>query len=188
MKGLAIVGGPRKGQVTDRLVDAVLQGMKDKGIEVEKIYLYDFNIKPCNACLACKDSKKCVIDDHHQMVLDKMNKADYVVFSSPVYISNVTSVAKAFMDRSIRFFEQTKFGPRRHADKPSKVILITSCGAPFPFSHVLGIVPGCLNAMKTYFKYMNVKIQALAATGMGDFDVNSCKKLLGKAYSLGKNI
>ncbi|MDP8234717.1 MAG: hypothetical protein P9M06_08005 [Candidatus Saelkia tenebricola] len=43
MKALVILAGPRKGQVTDNILDAVLRGgVKDRGIEIEKMYLYDF--------------------------------------------------------------------------------------------------------------------------------------------------
>lgn len=191
MKAVGIVGGPRKGQVTDSLVDATLEGLKDRGIETEKLYLYDLDIRPCKGCLACEKSEGCVIEDDHSMVLDEMDKVDIVVFASPTYFSNVTSVAKAFIDRGYSFFEQTRFGPKRYTEKPSKVILITSCGAPFPFSHIMGVVPGSMKAMKAFFKCMNVKIKTLAATGMmEDFDKNSkkCRKLLDKAYSLGEKI
>ncbi|MDP8234718.1 MAG: flavodoxin family protein [Candidatus Saelkia tenebricola] len=145
-------------------------------------------MKPCTGCSSCKDSKKCIIEDDHQMMLDKMGQSDIIVFASPTYVSNVTSVAKAFMDRSIRFFEMTKLGLKCRYDKPSKVILITSCGAPFPFSHIFGFATGCIRAMKVFFKYMNVKIKTFTATGMTCFDKESCKKIFKKAYNLGKNI
>ncbi|MDP8216211.1 MAG: flavodoxin family protein [Candidatus Kaelpia imicola] len=139
-------------------------------------------------CGNCRKSKECIIKDDHQTVLDKMDKSDIVIFASPTYVSNVTSVAKAFMDRSIRFFEMTKLGPRRLSDRPSKAILITSCGAPFPFSHILGFASGCMRAMKLFFKFMNLKIKTVAAAGMEDFDSKSCSKILKKAYRLGRSI
>ncbi|MDD5440157.1 MAG: hypothetical protein PHS37_08230, partial [Candidatus Omnitrophica bacterium] len=75
-----------------------------------------------------------------------------------------------------------------HFEKPRKVILITSCGAPFPFSYLLGISTGSVRAMKAFFSYMRVKIKTLVASGAIDFDIKVHDRLLKKAYDLGKNI
>ncbi len=188
MKALGILAGPRKGQVSDNIVDAVLRGLKDRGVEIEKIYLYDLDIKPCRGCMHCWKGNKCVINDDYPQVLDKMDKADVVVFSSPVYFCNVTSLAKVFVDRSVPFFTMTKMGPKRFKDKPSRVILVANCSAPFPLSHILGVIPGCIGPMKKFFSLMKVKIKTLAATGMENFDSKKCERLLKKAYRLGRNI
>jgi multimeric flavodoxin WrbA len=56
VKALALVCGPRKGQTTDRLTDAVLSGLSDAGCVTEKFYLYDLRIDPCLGCYKCKDN------------------------------------------------------------------------------------------------------------------------------------
>ena len=188
MKALGILAGPRKGEVSDNLVDAALRGLKYKGAETEKIYLYDLDIKPCKGCLACCTGGKCAIEDDYRAVLDKMAQSDVIVFASPAYFGNVTSLAKVFVDRSLPFFTMTKLGPKRFADKPSKVILIANCGVPFPLSHIFGVIPGCIRPMKMFFKCMKVRIRTLAATGMTDFDQKKCDKFIKKAYKLGRNI
>ena len=54
MKIMAFVGSPRKGSNIDTLIDKVIEGAKSKiEAEVEKIYLYEANIKNCTGCLAC---------------------------------------------------------------------------------------------------------------------------------------
>ncbi len=51
MKIMAIVGSPRKGSNTDILIDKVIEGAQSKAdVDVEKLYLYDANIKYCNGC------------------------------------------------------------------------------------------------------------------------------------------
>ncbi len=189
MKCLGILAGPRKGHATDKVIDAVLDGLKAAGAETEKISLYDYNIKPCTGCSVCQDGKECVIDDDMHIILEKMGSADVVVFGSPAYWCNVTSEAKKLMDRSASFFEMTATGPKRRKDKPSRVVLVTSCGAPFPFSHLMGIVPGVMKAMKVYFCRMNAKVYSLAATGMVDVQKSlPSASLVKKAYELGKRI
>ena len=188
MKALGILAGPRKGQVTDHLLDEVLRGLKDKGYEVKKIYLYDLDIKPCLACYACRDTQNCIINDDFNEVAQELIGSEAVVFASAVYVSNVTSVAKAFFDRGVSIFKMTAFGPKWLHDKPRKVVLITSCSAPFPFSYMLGVIPGCVNAMKMFFGMMKARIKVIAASGMRDFDARKSKGILAKAYKIGLNL
>lgn len=189
MKALGILAGPRKGRATDQMIDSVLAGLKDNGADCEKIFLYDYDIKPCTGCCSCEKGKDCPIDDGQKTVLGKMEKADVIVFGSPAYWSNVTSEAKKMMDRASGFFEMTQMGPRRSKDKPSKVVLIASCGAPWPFTHLMGIIPGVMRAMKVFFGRMKVKIYTIYAGGMIDpHTSNPSEKLLRKAFKLGKSI
>lgn len=189
MKCLGILAGPRKGHATDKLIDAVLEGLKDRGGEVEKISLYDYNIKPCTGCGTCHKTGKCVINDDHHTILEKVDNADVIVFGSPAYWSNVTSEAKKFMDRSSCLFEMKAMGPKRTKKKPSKVVLVTACGAPYPFSHMMGIVPGVMGAMKVFFCRMNAKVRAIYAAGMMDVDTSlPSKRLLEKAREIGRSI
>lgn len=189
MKCLGILAGPRKGHATDRLIDAVLDGVREGGAEVEKISLYDYNIKPCNGCSTCHKTDKCAINDDHHIILDKMEVADIVVFGSPAYWSNMTSEAKKFMDRSPRFFEMTLLGPARKKDKPSRVVLVTTCGAPYPFTHFMGIVPGALNAMKVFFGRMKARVYTIYAGGMLDPATSvPSAGTLKKARNLGRKV
>jgi len=188
MKAIGIVAGPRKGQVTDRLTDSALKGLSDRGAETEKIYLIDLIIKPCRGCLTCQRTGRCVTDDDFNSVTDKVTEADVIVFSSPTYFSNVTSCAKRFFDRGYSMFKDGRFGPVYNYEKPHTAILITSCGAPFPFSRLLGISTGSIRAMKVFFNYMRVKTRILIATGAKDFDAKIHNRLLKRAYGIGKSI
>ena len=53
MKVLALVATQRKSGNSDILTDIALQGVKDGGGIIEKIYLKDIFIKPCKGCLRC---------------------------------------------------------------------------------------------------------------------------------------
>lgn len=189
MKCLGILAGPRKGHATDRLMDAVLDGVREGGCEVEKLSLYDYNIKPCTGCSTCHKTGKCVINDDHHIFLEKMDAADIVVFGSPAYWANVTSEAKKFMDRSPSFFEMTAFGPARKKEKPSRVVLVTSCGAPYPFSHFMGIIPGVMNAMKVFFCRMKARVHTIYAAGMLDPETSApSARILNKARAIGVKV
>ena len=189
MNALGILAGPRKGKSTDKMIDSVLSGLNDNGHTTEKISLYDYDIKPCTGCCSCEKTRKCVIKDDISVVMDKMNKADVIVFGSPTYWNNVTSEAKKLFDRSAEFFEMTAMGPKRKEENPSHVVLVTTCGAPFPLSHMMGIIPGIFRAMKVYFKRTRAKLHTIYVPGMLDAEKSSpSEKVLQKAYRLGRNL
>ena len=50
---LAVVGSPRKGKATDKLVDKAIEGVKfnNSDCEVRKIHLTDYDINYCRNCL-----------------------------------------------------------------------------------------------------------------------------------------
>ena len=189
MKALGVLGGPRKGRTTDQMIDAVLKGLSENGAETEKVHIYDYDIKPCTGCCTCEKLGKCVINDDSRIILEKMDAADVIVWGSPVYWSNVTSETKKFFDRSIEFFEMTKMGPKRTKDTPKNVVLVTSCGAPYPLSHIMGITPGALRAMKVFFKQTKAKIHTIYVAGMMSAATSQPpQKSLDKAYKLGKSL
>ena len=100
MKILAINGSPRTIRSTTRaLANFVLEGAADTGAETEMIDLCDFRITPCTACEACSFNGICVNDDDVPAIVTQMKEADGIVFSSPVYIDNISGQMKLFFDR-----------------------------------------------------------------------------------------
>ncbi len=99
MKILGFLGSPRKGGNTDTLIDRVFEGARSKNAEVEKIYLSDLKINPCQACFSCEGAKKCVIPDDMQKIYPKIREATGFVVGTPVYMSNVSALLLNFLDR-----------------------------------------------------------------------------------------
>ena len=67
-KMVAIVGSYRKGGTVDCVVDAVLSGARELGVETSKIYLIDQHIEYCRNCRSCTQNKgvdrqSCAIQD-----------------------------------------------------------------------------------------------------------------------------
>ncbi len=85
---LGIVGSPRKDGLTSRLVDATLVGAKTDDVEVKKVYLVDFNIKPY-----IKVRESCS-EDLNRLCED----ADILVLGSPVYWGDISGLTKSFME------------------------------------------------------------------------------------------
>lgn len=62
--------------------------------------LAGLDIRPCNACMACrKEEEQCTIDDDVWPVYLKMKEADALILATPVYYSSVTGLMTSFKER-----------------------------------------------------------------------------------------
>jgi multimeric flavodoxin WrbA len=100
MKVLGIVCSPRKGGNTEILVKEALEAASEVGCETELILIAGKKIAPCDGCNACLKDGVCKIKDDIQIISEQMEKADGIIFGSPVYFYNVTAQAKAVIDRT----------------------------------------------------------------------------------------
>ncbi len=101
VKVLGILGSPRKGKSNDTLLDAALEKIKEDA-DIEKIYLVDYNIIPCNGCDTCVKKMECPLDKNDDMkqLRDKLLDADAIIIASPSYFGGPPGILKNFMDRS----------------------------------------------------------------------------------------
>jgi multimeric flavodoxin WrbA len=99
MEILAINGSPRTTMSTTRkLVSIVLEGAAVAGAVTDIIEL-DCRVTPCTACEGCAYNGICVFEDDVPTLVSRMQKADGIIFASPVYIDNVSGQMKVFFDR-----------------------------------------------------------------------------------------
>jgi multimeric flavodoxin WrbA len=100
MKIVAILSSPRRDQSsTNLLVNLALETAKNDGAEIDVVDITQLNIKYCVGCGVCWEKGKCCLPDDLQIVLDKIREADGVLFSSPVYVHNMTAQLKTLLDR-----------------------------------------------------------------------------------------
>jgi len=99
---LIISSSPRKGGNSDVLCDEFLKGATDSGNNAEKIFLRDKKINYCTGCGFCNtnDYTKCAQQDDINDIMDKMESADVIVFSSPIYFYAISGQMKTFIDRA----------------------------------------------------------------------------------------
>jgi multimeric flavodoxin WrbA len=83
MKILGLVGSQRKDGNSYLILKEALKHYDE---EVEIVQLAEKRIDWCNACGLCKDTMKCVIEDDVGFILDKIVRADAVIFSVPRYL------------------------------------------------------------------------------------------------------
>lgn len=91
--------GTRLGN-TDRLTDAYIKGLKEKGHSVTKVYLGSMRIEGCRGCGVCQRlTHKCAIKDDMQELYPLFEACDTVVMASPLYFWTITARLKAFIER-----------------------------------------------------------------------------------------
>jgi multimeric flavodoxin WrbA len=103
MKVVAFNGSARKDGNTALLLKRVLKGLEAEGIETELVQLAGEQIRGCNACRICYETKnkQCAIEsDKVNEYIAKMLEAQGIVLGSPTYFSMMTPEMKALIDRA----------------------------------------------------------------------------------------
>jgi multimeric flavodoxin WrbA len=112
MKVLAIMGGPRLGYGNMIMQQLEYQLKLRQDVEFEYLYLKDLNLEPCRGCCNCffKGEDKCpVANDDRDIIFNKINQADGVVFMAPAYALHVPALMKNFFDRLAYIFHRPCF-------------------------------------------------------------------------------
>lgn len=100
MNVFAMIGSPRKGSNTDILVDQLLKGAVEKGHEARKVYLYQYEVKPCVDCRKCKTKEPvCALEDGMAELYPLIDQADVLVFGTPNYWYGPSATMKLLIDR-----------------------------------------------------------------------------------------
>jgi multimeric flavodoxin WrbA len=102
MKILTIIGSPRKKGNSYQAAKKLEAEMKSKGdYDFEYLFLKDTHLEICKGCFNCisKGGDLCPLKDDRDMIEEKMQEADGLVMVSPVYVMQVTSLMKNFIDR-----------------------------------------------------------------------------------------
>jgi multimeric flavodoxin WrbA len=161
-KVVAIVGSYRKGGTIDSVVEAVLEGAREKGAETTTFYLTDKHIEFCTNCRQCmqtpgEERGKCPQQDDMEPIMQAIDEAEAVVLGSPVNFYNVTAIFRRFMERLIgyAYWPWGQNAPKgRKTKMTKKAVLVASSAAPGIF---IPIVTGAPRALKSTGKIFGAK-------------------------------
>ena len=100
-KIIAIIGTVNTNGNTFKTVENFLNLFSDEQYEKDIIFLSNYNINICRGCNNCFFQGKCPLDSQDDMpiIKQKLQKADILIFASPVYIKSISSIMKVFLDR-----------------------------------------------------------------------------------------
>jgi len=101
---IAINGSPRNNASTAALLTSALDGATSVGANTETVNLYELDFKGCVSCFSCKlkgseSYGKCAHQDDLTPILEKIEKADALIFGSPIYFGNITGEMRSFFER-----------------------------------------------------------------------------------------
>lgn len=175
MKILAISGSPREQGNTEILLSEALKGASQAGADVELFSVAGKTIGPCEACMTCRETGKCRIDDDMQDLYEKMLEADGIIFGTPIYLYAMTAQTKAIMDRSFALnHDQTSL-----ANKVGGVVVVAAS-------------LGLLDAMKDiYFYFVSMQMlpaNYVAAYGHSKGEVKELSNCLEATRQLGRQM
>lgn len=141
MNILAIIGTYRKGKTIDTLVSKAIEGActKNQDVTVDKIHLIDKNIAYCKNCMVCRNNDSvdeiadCIISDDLDDIFPLIQKADCLIFATPINCGTTTAVMKTFLERTCwtlakKGNEPLPGCPVPRSKKKRKAIILLSTG------------------------------------------------------------
>jgi len=114
-KVLILIGSPRKKGNTSILAKHLVKFLtKDQDIKIS--YLYDFNIKPCVDCRACKKGELvCILKDGMEELYASIDDSDIMIIGTPIYWFGPTAQTKLLLDRFRPYYVNKKLNGKRAA-------------------------------------------------------------------------
>jgi len=183
MKIFTMIGSPNKDGSTAKIVNEIIIGAKENNYENVEFYVYDKEVKPCIACMACKSQKVdiCVHNDDFTKAAKEFIEADVVIFGSPVYFGHITGPTKTFIDRMYTYVVDRNFNIRHIKGK--KFITVVTSGAPVEYyASVTEYLNYWLGEFFKMEKLENIKVGDL----MGPDSLEKQPEALKKALNIGK--
>lgn len=160
MNIIAINGSPRKNGRISKIVDEIIEGAKENGHKCEIIHLVDLNIKDCTGCMSCQEKGACVFRGDIKKIEEAIKSADLIIWASPTYWANVSSLMLRVVERLFGFFikEQPMGFPIKQNAKGKKAIRVTACSTARPFNWIFNQSRSCLDRMREICKYSGQEI------------------------------
>jgi multimeric flavodoxin WrbA len=111
MRVIAFVGSGRK-KHTYLATEKFLMKLQLLGnVEYEIVNLSDYKLEICNGCSLClnKGEELCPLQDDRDVLFEKIENSDGIVFSTPNYSFDISGLMKVFLDRFGFVFHRPRF-------------------------------------------------------------------------------
>ena len=134
-KVIAFIGSPRKGGNSELLTGELLKAAQQGGATTEVVRIAEYDLKPCDACMTCRKTKKCKIEDDGEKLFNKIKEADGVVLATPVYFGSCAPQMKIFVDRM--GYLAKALGQPLNNKVGSALVVARRAGANFTYAQLL---------------------------------------------------
>lgn len=192
MKVINILGSPRKKGTSARIAKSFTDAAEKSGAQVDSFYLNGMKFRGCQGCEQChRKLDHCILKDDLTAVLEGMRTADIALFSSPVYLGDVSGQFKQFFDRTwsqvaVDFEKEIPYTSR--LDKGKTAIFILCQGDVDEKKHI-----DVVERYTEVFDWLGYDLKVIRTTGLmsptPDSDVSfSQEKAIELARELLKNV
>ncbi len=133
MKITCVLGSPRRNGNGEVLAKRFIETAEKLGAQAQTYALNELKFRGCQACMACKTkSEKCVLQDDLAAVLESVREGDVLIMTTPIYLWDVTSLLRAFIERTYSYFvPDFHSNPNPSRLKPGKkLVFIQTQGQP----------------------------------------------------------
>ncbi len=181
---LLFCGSPRKGGNTDILAEAFMNGAISAGATVERVRLSGLKYSPCIECGACDETGVCILKDDLTEIYPKIEDADVVALSSPMFFYNITAASQALVERTQAFWVRQYVLKNGLIGGKKRDGIFLSAGA----TKGKLLFDGSLRVMKYFFDAMGgvFKAAVLVRGVEKKGDIKSKPDVLDTSFNLGK--
>lgn len=185
-KVLALMGSPRKGKNTDKLLEYFLDGVRENNYEIDKIYLADMKISPCTGCDYCGKVEACASKDDMNSIYEGFDHSDIIILAAPIYFNSVNGLTKNMIDRCQKYWSLKYSIGKKYKDTEDRIgVFLATGGAPFMNDQFNGAIP----VIDYFFKAINAKYKGNYLISSTDDDpVDKRLDVKDELYKIGKSI
>ena len=177
MKNVLIISTSlRGGSNSELLAKEAMRGAEEAGNRVELLSLKGKKIQYCIGCLACLKTGECVQKDDAPEIMEKLRRADVLVFATPIYYYEMCGQMKTLLDRMNPLYESD------YAFREVYMIATAADGGDTTFEKAYNGLQGWVDC------FPKAKLCGLVAgEEIGDpKDAVNHPDVMEKAYQLGK--
>jgi multimeric flavodoxin WrbA len=121
-----LIGSPRKRGNTYLMSKMLIDKLDKENFDSNVSFLYDYEIKPCIDCRGCKkETMVCILKDEMQDLYPRIEKADILIFATPIYWFGPSAKTKLMLDRL-----RPHYANKRLTGKRVALLLPAGTGAP----------------------------------------------------------
>ena len=179
MKNVLIISTSlRGGSNSELLAKECAKGAEEAGNRVELLSLKGKKIQYCIGCLSCIKTGKCVQKDDAPEIMEKLRRADVLVFATPIYYYEMCGQMKTLLDRMNPLYSSD------YAFREVYMIATAADGGDSTFEKAYNGLQGWVDC------FPKAKLCGLVAgEEIGDpKDAVNHPDVMEKAYRLGKEI
>ena len=179
MKNVLIISTSlRGGSNSELLAKECAKGAEEAGNRVELLSLKGKKIQYCIGCLSCIKTGKCVQKDDAPEIMEKLRRADVLVFATPIYYYEMCGQMKTLLDRMNPLYSSD------YAFREVYMIATAADGGDSTFEKAYNGLQGWVDC------FPKAKLCGLVAgEEIGDpKDAENHPDVMEKAYELGKEI